>query len=83
MAPYPSYSESCHELLEDDPSECFQCPWQKCRGVESIKPPKKRYHTWTQYHTWRQPMNMAMIPGSVSNNVSISEYDETSCRTTK
>ncbi|KAJ8967022.1 hypothetical protein NQ314_003139 [Rhamnusium bicolor] len=68
MAPYPSYSESCHEVLEDDPSECFQCPWQKCRGIESIKPPKRRYHTWRQYHSWTRPLNMAMIPGSISNN---------------
>ncbi|CAH1118651.1 unnamed protein product [Phaedon cochleariae] len=45
LAPYPSYSESCADRLEDDPSECMQCPWQKCGGVDAIRPPKRSFHT--------------------------------------
>ncbi|XP_018567460.1 uncharacterized protein LOC108908036 isoform X2 [Anoplophora glabripennis] len=56
MAPYPSYSELCAYRLENDPSECKQCPWQRCGGAHDIKPQKKGYHTSTR------SMNMAMIP---------------------
>ncbi|KAJ8916568.1 hypothetical protein NQ315_000212 [Exocentrus adspersus] len=62
LAPYPSYSELCAFRLEDDLSECQQCPWQKCGGVDDIKPQKKHYHTSTRQ------FNMAMIPGSFDSN---------------
>ncbi|KAJ8980380.1 hypothetical protein NQ317_009374 [Molorchus minor] len=62
MAPYASYSEMCARELEDDPSECFQCPWSKCGGADAIKPPKRNYHTSARPH------NMAMIPEYVRSN---------------
>lgn len=27
-APYPAYSESCHEDPDNKPSECKMCPWK-------------------------------------------------------
>ncbi|VEN48223.1 unnamed protein product [Callosobruchus maculatus] len=50
-APYKSYSELCAQRLPDDPSECMQCPWQRCGGVDDIKPPKRKYHTATLAQT--------------------------------
>ncbi|CAH1987472.1 unnamed protein product [Acanthoscelides obtectus] len=50
-APYKSYSELCAQRLPDDPSECMQCPWQRCGGVDDIKPPKRKYHTTTLAQT--------------------------------
>ncbi|XP_023016208.2 uncharacterized protein isoform X2 [Leptinotarsa decemlineata] len=76
LAPYPSYSESCAERLEDDPSECMQCPWQKCGGVESIKPPRRSYHTSI---AGRQNLNS--LPGYVINDVNFMPSKE--CNTKK
>nr|CAH7754270.1 unnamed protein product [Callosobruchus chinensis] len=50
-APYKSYSELCAQRLPDDPSECMQCPWQRCGGVDDIKPPSRKYHTATLAQT--------------------------------
>ncbi|VEN48222.1 unnamed protein product [Callosobruchus maculatus] len=57
-APYKSYSELCAQRLPDDPSECMQCPWQRCGGVDDIKPPKRKYHT----ATLAQTMNSSQKP---------------------
>lgn len=43
-APYPSYSETCHEDLEMKPSECRMCPW-KPEENPNFKQPKKKFHS--------------------------------------
>ncbi|KAG5877731.1 hypothetical protein JTB14_000709 [Gonioctena quinquepunctata] len=70
-APYPSYSESCAERLDDDPSECLQCPWQKCGGVESIKPPKRDYHT-----SITTARSLTLVPGYPVNDVNYMPFKD-------
>ncbi|CAH0548981.1 unnamed protein product [Brassicogethes aeneus] len=41
-APYPSYSEACAEELDENPSECVQCPWKHC---PDFKVTYRKYHT--------------------------------------
>ncbi|KAF2900777.1 hypothetical protein ILUMI_05407 [Ignelater luminosus] len=43
-APYPAYSEFCHTIPDEHPSECKICPWKPSEHP-TFKPNKKRYHT--------------------------------------
>ena len=43
-APYPSYSELCHEEPIEKPSECKLCFW-KPEEHPTFKPQKQSYHT--------------------------------------
>ncbi|XP_057669570.1 uncharacterized protein LOC130901909 isoform X2 [Diorhabda carinulata] len=69
LAPYPSYSELCAERLEDDPSECMQCPWSKCGGVDNLKYPKRRYHTGTRAAFYRFPTTVDVPLLNITQNL--------------
>ncbi|XP_044261337.1 uncharacterized protein LOC123009233 [Tribolium madens] len=43
-APYPAYSEFCHEEIDEKPSSCKMCPW-KPEENPNFKPSKKKFHT--------------------------------------
>lgn len=71
-APYPSYSESCHEDKPLPPSECRICPWSKEEHPTFVEKPRirKSYHTSCQNISITDtPFGVAMkIPGSQNIN---------------
>ncbi|RZC38859.1 neurofilament heavy polypeptide-like [Asbolus verrucosus] len=56
-APYPAYSEFCHEEIEEKPSECKLCPW-KAEDNPNFKPQKKKIHTSASTNLKRSGLEM-------------------------
>ena len=55
-APYPAYSESCHEDPDEKPSECKMCPW-KMEDHPTFKKGgiKREMHTSANLHSLEKP----------------------------
>jgi len=56
-APYPAYSEFCHEDPDMKPSECRLCPWS-VEDNPNFKPQKKKFHSSTSVNLRRRGLEM-------------------------
>ncbi|XP_063902051.1 uncharacterized protein LOC135121694 [Zophobas morio] len=67
-APYPAYSEFCHEDPREKPSECKLCPWRP-EDNPNFKPPKKKFHTSSGAKVRRSGLEMEYQEAEVDVDV--------------
>lgn len=66
LAPYPSYSESCHEEYEPRPDQCKICP-RRGEDIDYQGYKKKKYHTMIDNCFARALDDYVRTPMPISN----------------